>query len=645
MDINFFKHNKSRSLSIKIRDVILTITIVSLCLVGIISYGLSRTINIKKQQQTTYSSILNAAYMMDSFENNLVEQFVNICGTEDFTYNVRLLLSEPTDDVLHTRNLQNVLNDLQYASYLVNSSLIVTGDGKKAYTLFSSPLVLSPDIVFPNSEIKKIHEISWLPERNSPLKLSETVIPMVIPLKLIGDYVQVVAREDIDPDLYVVFFIDRTRLLNTLNASNPQEDVTDIYLINESGIPLTAASRLDELQLSNGGNISVMATALRKYIHLDDETVSDSAETEVDYIYEETRPEEVKHYALSTVGKGNDLRHILEYKDASEYIILHELKRPGLYVLAHSKLPTLQDFIIDFSPAFVPIFLVLLSILIAVSIFMSSYITKPLMKLVSIVDKIGKNEYTEKVVFDTEDEVGTLLKAINKMYDINVRQMQQIREDEKENYKQELKILTEQINPHFLYNTLEEIQSEVMRGKKETAGNMIQYLADYLRIGLSGGADQIPISNEIRHAAAYINIMNQRFDQHVMFVHRIDPALSDKSILKTILQPLMENSIRHGFGIDANGIPVSVPTIEVSFTTSGNRDISIELTDNGGGFDPEEVRKIMMAPSHPGVRQHVGINNTWLRLISFYGEENIDIDIESIPYYKNSFLITIKNAY
>ncbi|MBP3241217.1 MAG: HAMP domain-containing protein, partial [Oribacterium sp.] len=94
--------------------------------------------------------------------------------------------------------------------------------------------------------------------------------------------------------------------------------------------------------------------------------------------------------------------------------------------------PTFKTFVINFSPYFLPAFLVLLIILFAVSVFMSSYITKPLLKLVSIVNMIGKNEYQERVYFDTEDEVGTLLNAINNMYDINLQQMNRIREDEKD---------------------------------------------------------------------------------------------------------------------------------------------------------------------------------------------------------------------
>jgi two-component system sensor histidine kinase YesM len=76
-------------------------------------------------------------------------------------------------------------------------------------------------------------------------------------------------------------------------------------------------------------------------------------------------------------------------------------------------------------------------------------------------------------------------------------------------------LLSEQVNPHFLYNTLEEIQSEIMLNQNEIANNMLQALTLYLRIGLAKGAAEISIQQEISHVKSYIDIMNQRFNQQV----------------------------------------------------------------------------------------------------------------------------------
>ena len=272
---------------------------------------------------------------------------------------------------------------------------------------------------------------------------------------------------------------------------------------------------------------------------------------------------------------------------------------------------------------------------------MKHFVAAPVVRLHSIVEAIADGRYDSQAHFSTHDELGELLEAINTMYSTINTQKEQIKEKEALKYRMELKLMTEQINPHFLYNTLEVIQAEVNRKNNATATSMIQSLADYLRISLSGGADVISISNELRHVSAYVNIMNQRFGQTILFLHKVDPSLGNVKILKTILQPLVENSIRHGFGIDSPGIPVSVPTIEIVFAWLSAEILQICVIDNGGGFDPEKLRSLMTSSQPAESQHHVGISNVYHRLITFYGEENVEISMESIPYYLNSIEIQI----
>ena len=259
-----------------------------------------------------------------------------------------------------------------------------------------------------------------------------------------------------------------------------------------------------------------------------------------------------------------------------------------------------------------------------------------------VVHQIEENRYTQRIEFQTNDEIGKLNQAINRMYDTIQQQMVRIKEEESEKYLTQIKLLTEQINPHFLYNTLECIQSEVLRGDSQTASSMIQYLAEYLRIGLSYGADLITVTNELRHANAYIKLMNQRFGQSIIFMYQIGPGLNQHLILKTILQPLVENSIRHGFGIDAPGIPILDPTIQVNFSSS-EEVLTIEVIDNGSGFDVEEAEKILYA-SDPEALQHVGLHNVYHRLITYYGKDAVEMTLGSIPYYRNTVTIRIPMA-
>jgi two-component system sensor histidine kinase YesM len=190
---------------------------------------------------------------------------------------------------------------------------------------------------------------------------------------------------------------------------------------------------------------------------------------------------------------------------------------------------------------------------------------------------------------------------------------------------------------------LEEIQAEVLRHDSQTASDMIQNLAVYLRIGLSGGSDLIPISSEIQHASAYINIMNQRFGQTILFMYQIEPSLSDHLILKTILQPLIENSIRHGFGIDAQAAPIPAPTIEIHISEEDGN-LKINVSDNGSGFDEIATKSIMVSESPSEAHKHVGIHNVYQRLITFYGKDAISVKLSSIPYYQNTIELQIRES-
>ena len=111
----------------------------------------------------------------------------------------------------------------------------------------------------------------------------------------------------------------------------------------------------------------------------------------------------------------------------------------------------------------------------------------------------------------------------------------------------------------------------------------------------------------------------------------------DERILKMLLQPFIENSIKHGFGITDGSTWVQQPEIVTSFIKDGDW-LRISISDNGEGFDEEKFLSIMKRTGNEG---HIGVRNTYQRLIRFYGEENVSISVSSIPYYKSEIIITI----
>lgn len=593
------KFYRSISLLTKIRMIIISVTLTVMIIILSFSFYFYSSLSQERELANAQASVAQASFNFNLNTKDILERFVDIGSSQDFLKDLTEIRDNPLAVKAHGQILQDDLDEFSYSGYLVHSALILTGDQTQAYSLYRSPLRVTTQVLFPDNELTFSHGITFLAERNSPFNPSIDVLPLVIPVSIYDTYVQVDNGEH-PPLIYVVLYLDKNKIEMSLNHATAQGSDNTYYIINGSGNLLSAIGSGHSLENFPNPRASDLISTMRK--------------------------NGGEHLALS---------------EENTHWILYELERNNLLLLSEVPQITFTQIVGRAGYALALTLLLFVLLILALSFFTSNYVTKPVLKLVDVVHLIEQNEYRKKVRFETNDEVGQLLAAINGMYDTIQNQMITIKEEEAQKYKMELKLLTEQINPHFLYNTLEEIQSEVLRGDSKVASNMIQYLAEFLRIGLSGGADAIPIKNELRHANAYVKIMNQRFRQSILFMHKIDPALNDCLIIKTILQPLIENSIRHGFGIDSPGIPVSVPTIEIVFSAPQTGILKIEVVDNGSGFDTEQVHKLMTDQVQNDTSHPVGLNNVFHRLAAHYGLENVELQLESIPYYRNaiSFII------
>ncbi len=542
-----------------------------------------------------------AADTLDVNYQNIMERFTTICGTTEFVSDIKTISAEKsTYHLINTQRLvQNELSDLASCNYLVHSAMLLSGDGSTAYTLYNNSMRGSIADLFPKDELASVAGVTFLPQRVSPFRSSISVIPLLIPLTINSAQLSQVDLSGAAPDAYVVLLIDSTKLAESLALNQVNRWENHYFLISASGALLNTPP-----------------------------------ERPLPPVLTQPRVQELIQ-ALTDGRRSNAL-----YSGSDSYVLAIQLRQSKQVLVNYVPRETLQNLFGSTGAILLFVALMVIFVLIIFSILMTSYVTRPINRLVDIVRQIQNGTYQTKQDFATSDEIGQLCRAINQMYDTIQLQMRRIKQEESEKYRTEIKLLTEQINPHFLYNTLECIQSKVIRGESETASSMIQYLADYLRIGLSGGADLIPVFHELRHANAYVKLMNQRFGQSIMFMYHVTPDLSQRPILKTILQPLVENSIKHGFGIDAPGIPVSVPTIEVQLRSQSGYMI-IEVSDNGSGFDTSAAEAIMYGSDPAQKYRHVGLHNVYHRLITYYGKEQVSVTLSSIPYYRNTITIRI----
>lgn len=270
------------------------------------------------------------------------------------------------------------------------------------------------------------------------------------------------------------------------------------------------------------------------------------------------------------------------------------------------------------------------------SLIIAHFLTRPFRTLTGVIEQINRNTYTEKTEFRYQDESGMLGKQINQMYDTIQQQILVIKEEEQQKAKAEIQMYAEQINPHFLYNTLECIHFQMLNEHKEAACLMLGSLGKYLRLTLSHGQTIIPIAKEVEHVTEYMTIINRHSaTARIGFSCSCEESLLPVRILKLLLQPLVENAVKHGFPQDLASYMMP-PSITVTIRQEGSF-LILSVADNGQGFDAAYARACMEDVSFEQ-GTHFGLHNVWQRLATYYGER-AEISFDSVPYYMNSVVI------
>lgn len=201
--------------------------------------------------------------------------------------------------------------------------------------------------------------------------------------------------------------------------------------------------------------------------------------------------------------------------------------------------------------------------------------------------------------------------------------MTTVREEEIDLRKTELKALQAQINPHFLYNTLDSIAWMCERGKNADAVQMVHALARLFRISISRGHELIPIGKELQHAEAYLQIQKYRYKNQFTYHFTVDEGCLHCLCNKITLQPIIENAIVHGLDL-----MVDAGHIEITVRPDGG-DILLIVADDGIGMEPEQVAALLQ--NEPSDRTGIGVKNVNDRLRIYFGPE-YGLSITSAPY-------------
>lgn len=253
----------------------------------------------------------------------------------------------------------------------------------------------------------------------------------------------------------------------------------------------------------------------------------------------------------------------------------------------------------------------------------------PIERLEEAAASIAEGSLDTRIDDTNVTELRNLTFQINTMADRLQDMMKKSNLDARRLRKAELRTLQAQINPHFLYNTLDAIVWKAEAGEKDEVIHLTSALSDFFRISLSSGADWIPISQEKKHIEGYLKIQQTRYRDIMNYEIDIPDEIGEYYILKLLLQPLVENALYHGVKIKRGGGSISVKgELQDGFLT-------FSVKDTGLGMSPEQLAdlKERMKKGQPTVSEGsggFGLVNVNMRIRLYYNQAD-DLTIESGP--------------
>ncbi|QJD87032.1 cache domain-containing sensor histidine kinase [Cohnella herbarum] len=253
---------------------------------------------------------------------------------------------------------------------------------------------------------------------------------------------------------------------------------------------------------------------------------------------------------------------------------------------------------------------------VGVVIYITLNFTQPVVRLVRLMRRLEEGDFEYKVPMSArKDEIGWLYRGFGSMIKKIEGLIEQTSRSERNKKELEFQVLSHQINPHFLYNTLESIRWKAENHGRSDIGEMVSALGNLLRLSLNQGKDITTVGREIEQVKAYVQIEQARIGMPLRVLYFFDEEMLELPFMRLLLQPLVENAIQHSIRDNfEKGKVIMSGYVE-------DQDLVIEITDNGKGI-PESVLTQLDAEDTGGRgkrRQGVGLRNVNERLKLYFG--------------------------
>lgn len=327
-----------------------------------------------------------------------------------------------------------------------------------------------------------------------------------------------------------------------------------------------------------------------------------------------------------------------ETENGIRLVVYDSIENTGWVIVGQVPLQELMAPVYQLGEVFFAAILLTLLFLGVLYYYLSRRLTKPITELKDKMLLAEQGDLDATVAVITNDEISILQRQYNQMLMRIKALMEENKEEQRNMQKAELKALQAQINPHFLYNTLELVIWLAASEENDQVIDVVDKLAVFFKTGLSKGLEWIPVKKEIEHVESYLSIQQKRYSDLLTFEIRVEPEVYQYSMLKMVLQPIVENALYHGIKNREEG-----GKITVTGQKQGEFLIFV-IEDTGCGMEPEILedlcRKIREnTQPYSDHENGFGIYNVNRRILLYYGKE-CGLDVWSERY--NGTRVTIR---
>lgn len=311
----------------------------------------------------------------------------------------------------------------------------------------------------------------------------------------------------------------------------------------------------------------------------------------------------------------------IEWEGAKSFVMHTESKDSGLTLLVGKPVDVIHSEITAFMGYCIILCVCTLLLILAVTVFNVNRMLAPIKRLANDMSNFHPESMAMRYQVESEDETGRLISAFNNMMDMLEELIEKQYKGQIKEQNLSMLYLKSQVNPHFLYNTLDTIRIHAQMNQDKDVADMLMQLVEFFRLSVKVDKAVVTLEHEVDLIENYLALMCRRYPQ-MHCVYDIDPELLDVEVPNFILQPIVENSILHG--LRDKGYKGNLKVI-IKQKENPKDYIEIRIMDDGVGFSEEDRKKVQMlladAQTEVASTKSIGIRNIQNRLKMFYGEE------------------------